>query len=92
MVVRTIVTCVSECLRVMTEELLSKRGIKRKPWDNFSLQKGADGKPLNDRSTVSLTCRTCVKAKCINTSNLMSHLQTNHRSLYQEAMNSGKTR
>ena len=75
----------------MTEELLSKSGTKGKVWDYFGLQKGADGKPLNDRSAVCRICCACVKAKYGNTSNLMSHLKTNHPSLYQEVIKSGKT-
>ena len=49
MVISTIVTRVLECSRVITEELLSKSGTKSKVWDYFSLQKGADGKPLDNR-------------------------------------------
>ena len=75
----------------MTEELLSKSRTKSKVWDYFGLQKGADGKPLDDGSAVCRTCRARVKAKYGNTSNLMSHLKTNHPSIYQEAMKSGKT-
>ena len=48
-VISTIVTRVLECLRVITEELLSTR---RKVSDYFGLQKGADGKTLDDESAV----------------------------------------
>ena len=75
----------------MPEKLLSKSGTKSKVWDYFGLQKGADGKPLDVGSAVCRTCRAHVKMKYGNISNLMSHLKTNHPSLYQEAMKSRKT-
>ena len=56
-----------------------------------SLQKDADGIPMDDGGAICSTCRGDVKAKYGNTSNLLSHLKTNHPNLYQEAIKSGKT-
>ena len=75
----------------MPEKLLSESGTKSKVCDYFGLQKGADGIPLDVGSAVFRTCHAHVKTKYSNISNLMSHLNTNHPSLYQEAMKSRKT-
>ena len=74
----------------MAEDLVSKTGTKSKAWDYFGLQKGEDGKPLDDGCTICRTCRGRIKVKYGNTSNLLSHLKSHHPSLYQEAMKSGK--
>ena len=55
-----------------------------------SLRKETDGKPMDDGGAICQTCRGHVKVKYGNTSNLLSHLKTNHPNLYQEAMKSGK--
>ena len=75
----------------MTEELVSKTSTKSIVWDYFSFRKDSEGKPIDDAAVICRTCRGRVKAKYGNTSNLLSHLKTNHPVVYQEAMKSGKT-
>ena len=65
----------------MNEELLNKSGTKSKAWNYFGLQKGANGKPIDNGSAVCRICCARVKVKYGNTSNLMSNLKTNHPSL-----------
>ena len=76
----------------MTEELVSKVGAKSVVWDYFGFRKDSEGKLITDDGcAICRTCRGRVKAKYGNTSNLLSHLKTNHPFVYQEAMKSGKT-
>lgn len=75
----------------MTEELVSKVSAKSVVSDYFGFRKDSEGKPIDDGCAICRTCRGRVKAKYGNTSNLLSHLKTNHPNVYQEAMKSGKT-
>ena len=68
----------SECLRVMTEELLSKSRTKKKAWNYFGLWKGADEKLLDNGSDVCWTCHIHVKKNMVRFYNLIFHLKTNH--------------
>ena len=75
----------------MNEELVSKTSTKSVVWDYFSFRKDSEGKPIDNGAVICQMCRGHVKAKYGNTSNLLSHLKTNHPMVYQEAMMRGQT-
>ena len=65
--------------------LAIKSGTNSVIWENFSLEVGADGKPIDDSSVLCQSCRKRVIAKHGNTSNLLAHLGTNYPALHTQA-------
>lgn len=63
------------------DELVSKPGSKAPVWRYFGFKPNADGEP--DKNASEVTCKLCrrtVKASGGNTSNLKTHLISNHKS------------
>ena len=73
-------------------ELVNITGTKSVAWDYFGLEKGADGRVVDDGSAVCRLCCKRVLAKHGNTSNLFSHLKNNHSTVYKEAMDAVKAK
>ena len=69
-------------------ELVAKNGTKSIVWDYFGLERGEDGKPIDDDSAICRSCRkrTCVMARQGNTSNLLAHLRTTHGKLHADVL------
>ena len=65
-------------------ELVNKTGPKSVAWDYFGLEKGADGRVIDngrvidDGRAICRLCRKRVLAKHGSTSNLFSHLKNNY--------------
>ena len=73
-------------------ELVNKTRTKSVAWDYFGLEKGADGRVVDDGSAVCRLCRKRMLAKHGNISNLFSHLKNNHSTVYKEAMDAVKAK
>ena len=72
------------CASGAMSELIAKSGTKSIVWDYFGLERGPDGKPIDDGNVVCRTCRRRVMARHSNTSNLLSHLRTNHAKIHAD--------
>ena len=62
-------------------ELASKSGTNSVVWETFSLDVGADGKPVDNGSALYQSCWKWMITKHWNTSNVLAHLRTNHPAL-----------
>lgn len=65
-------------------ELVSKPGTKAQVWEFFGLKKANDGSAIDDGNVYCRACRKKVVAKQGNTSNLQSHLRTNHPRIHAQ--------
>ena len=63
---------------------MAKIGTKSIVWDYFGLEKGKDGKAIDEGKVVCRSCRKHVMAKQGNTSNLLTHLRIYHSKLHSE--------
>ena len=67
----------------MMEDLVPKPGVTKSPvWAYFGFVVGADGKLANEEKPVCRECGQTVATKGSNTSNLLSHLQNSHATIY----------
>ena len=65
-------------------ELVPKSGTKSVVWDYFGLERGADGKPIDDGKVVCRTCRQRAMARHGNTSSFLAHLRTSHAKIHAD--------
>ena len=75
---------------VEQQQLLPKPGTKSVVWDYFGLEQDKNGRAIDDGTVICRTCRRRVVAKHGNTSNLLSHLRSNHSRLYSQAKDAMK--
>ena len=71
------------CASREMSELIAKSGTKI-VWDYFGLERGPDGKPIDDGKVVCCTCCHRVMARHGNTSNLPTHLMTSHAKIHAD--------
>ena len=65
------------------EDLVPKPGATKSPvWAYFGFVSVADGKPANEETPVCRECGRTVATKGSNTSNLLSHLENSHATIY----------
>ena len=65
-------------------ELVPKIGTKSVVWEYFGLERGVEGRPIDDGSVVCRSCRRRVLARNGNTSNLLAYLKANHAKIHSE--------
>ena len=65
-------------------ELIAESVTKRIVWDYFGLERGPDGKPINNGKVICRTCCLRVTAWHGNTSNLLAHLRTSHAKIHAD--------
>ena len=59
-------------------------GTKSIAWDYLGLERGPDGKPIDDGKVICRTCRRREMARHGNTSNLLAHLRTSHAKIHAD--------
>ena len=69
---------------VPTPRFLPRPGTKSAIWEYFGLKKDREGKLIDDGRVFCNICSRSVSAKSGNTSNLMSHLKNNHKSVHAQ--------
>ena len=61
----------NSCSAVMFSELVAKSGTKSINWDYFRLERGKNGKSVDDGNAICRCCRKCVMVRQGNTLNLL---------------------
>ena len=75
----------------MSEELVKKSNTTSAVWTYFGFVPDEKGKPKDEDTAVCMLCSKKVSSKSSNTTNLFSHLRTNHPSEYVKAKDVKKT-